>query len=724
MKKRIFAVLLTVCLVFTMTVPVFANEKELPPSYYRINVNFADIPGYSESADFMIPADNSGVYINAEHMASLTGRYTYNQTYQQCAFADEASGHAVLFKFNDKDVAVYLFESCLSYTAPMETKYINGVTWIPFDFAATLLNCDYFISDDELNFTQSEYNSLTAIAALMKEENALAFDWVDEVGYSRFNTFIMSQSAGTVNFFQGLFTGDTWGALLNSITNLSGLYDKEYTEDVADLFVAPSQDEMKAFAGYASNAAELKKFFSSTTDTAEVFEKYAAPKVDVTAKDLAKILKDLQKSKPGLAKSEKFTSLIKSVEKVGDKVNSATGLAKQFSEAAEFDFKNKAGVMGDALPNFVDVFAYFLAICSYYEKFTNADDTAIAALKRYAKESELSESEFFTDYANDMQTPWIGAFDRYLSENASSLVVDAVEAPAQALLGPSAFLTIGWNLATSYVPYLKNSLDSTKNFTLSEYGMDFQEESFTMLEDSISECFESSSVNKSGLEDLAMDAYTYLKFSSVARGAACSCMSSSEALDDATKKTITDNMTYMNEKIGEYIVNIGEMDFGPMPGSYLNSGDLMLRKFLETKGERISGSYMSTVPVMEICPFPGDEEDAITEEEAVALVHEVLSGYTMGLMDSFLAGVYEFECIDYYLVDGEIPSYVIQMTTGGNVESSLFFVPYYGDVVWMGSYSSDGYYCYTGLDLNDMSLGSIFTSISDLTEQIIAEANK
>ncbi len=533
--KRIFTVFLTVCLAFTMTVSVFSDEIETP-SYYRMPVYLTDYD-YSIDVDFMIPADGEGVYVNAEHLANLSGRYNYKQTHTQGAFADDVTDHAVLYKFASKDVVVYLFDKTISYTAPMESIYFGGVAWIPFEFGLNMLGCEYSIDDETIYFSGSKLNALTAAAAVLNEENSLAFDWVDEVGYSSFSVFMMSTSASAVNFFQGLFTGDTWGALLSSITNLSGVYDKERTEDIADLFVAPSSDEVSGFADTFTEeylAGALKKIFSDASSVNQYFNEQNP------SKGISSALKALQKKKPGLDKSGQLSKLIKTVDKVGEKIDSKTGLAKKFYDGASLEIKTSDGVISNVGFSIFDITSYFFDICSYYEKFSEADDTAKKALKHYAKNSDLDESRFFTGYVNNIDTPWVGALEQYLSENVHTMVLDGTNGIVQSFMGAPAFLAIGWNFLSSNVPYIKNSLDSTQKFSLSEMAIYFQEESLEMLHDSINECFASGgTVSQSDLEALTQNAYAYCKFSMIARNVAADSVNAGAELDSWTKSQIT-----------------------------------------------------------------------------------------------------------------------------------------------------------------------------------------
>lgn len=725
MKQRVIAMLLTICILLSVPTSVLAEETEtLPPSYYRLTTEISDIAGdFTMELDFMIPGDKEGVYVNAEQFSQATGSlgYAFDQTYQQCAFVNKTTNHVVMFQFGSTDTAVYYMGSCLEYEAPMPALFIDGVTWIPFDFAIKLFHCSYRFGGKTLSISTSEMTPLTAVSYIYSAREDFSFDWVDEVGYSELDVIVMSGSARVVNFVNGLlsFESSSWATLLTCLVGSTYPYDKEFAEDIALLFISPSQSEMKGAA--LETAGSVSGGLGKMVDTTGTITEMVG--ASLKKGDVVGAYGNLTGSFPQFLKDGKLAKQIASIKKNDGLLSKGNGLLS--------DFANKLKVHPDADLNYIEVFSYLVGICEYYVKFENKSDYAVAALNEYAQYSRRDEASVFSSYVQSLDTPWVGAMEQYLKDNMDSIVTASI--PFDKLLGGPATLTlIGWDIVSNVFPFFKDGLDSTKNFELSEYAIVYQDESAELIGEMRAECLTKKGIKEENLDNLVNSAYAYLKFSMIARNAGSASMQTGK-LDEDIKTVKLQEMEQKNEKIGRYL-NILEVEdtndltlYGFLPSenkSYLSKwDDSDLIRFLTTVAESIEGSSQSTQPKAEINLFPNDEETVITEEEAIQMVKDSVGKSFAGLFDSLFADVYTFRVTDsYYVEEEEILTYVVQMQVEDQDDGYRFFVPVNGEHVWMGMINSDGSYIYyTQIDLKDWTFSSIMSSLGDLYEEVQEE---
>ncbi len=583
--KKALSVLLCFSILFSLALPAGADQGDAAPSYFSISFDMMDDKTYI-SADFMIPADHAGVYINAENLAELSGSYVFACSYQQAAFVDKKTQHAVIFKFGSKEICSYILGACNTFEASIETLFYENVVWIPFDIGAQLLGCEYYVFNDHTaGFVQSKRNTLTALSALAYEEAYLAFDWCDEVGYDAFNHFVMSASAATVNFCQGLLTGSTWSAVLNSCASGTALYSSENANAIADCFVTTSKSELDSFQEtYNKTGAFVKSIGLSLDETLTMQStKWALQKLTGNSSIVEKVFKDL-----------------------GDTLDKAWQIDSMIGELLLL------------LPQ----------ICSYYEKAENSDLFAVNALLRYSEKSSMNEAKHLFAYASDLKQTQFGALQRFCSENAGEILTELGTLSAEALFktalaGPSA-TALGWELFSNYFPPLKGTLDSTEAFSRSKAAIKYQNDALSMWKSSCVACFATDGIEINQLENTLLDAYSYLKFSLIARGFAASCIQSSPNLKEHVKNEVLNKMKEMDARVSGYISDIIDADYGTLLGQF-EGDDRGFMSLLLEYGEPIEIPSMDNAPILDMSGFPGDENGAVTVDEAIELVADTVA---------------------------------------------------------------------------------------------------
>ncbi len=676
--KKIISIILAFVMMAAVAVPVSADEGE--PSYYRYPFVIADDGGsYLMDADFMIPADGSTLYINAEDLAYLSGKYDFDLTYKQCAFVDAETQHAVIFEFDSVTVTSYILGSYSYFVMPEKPVYDGRVAWVPFDYAAQMLNCDYrFYANGSVEFMQTRMNALTALSALMNEENALAFDWCDEVGYTWYNNLIMSASAKTVNFFQGMFTGDTWSAMLTSVMTGTDLFSEQLSDNVADMFVTASESELKV--------------------TSAISEAVKMPEEVVKLSDIY-VMKDLDANKivtflylNGEISAEAIPSTL---ENVKNSVEQAKGVFQKVKGGAEC-----AKWLGK-----------FCKLVSCAHQYANTDQVSASALMRYSKKTSFEYGRHMYGYAENCLggagKAVLGALDEFMVDVATDALVDVGGSMISGALGKANLLSFGWKLASSQVPFLKNTFDSTKSFAVSEVAVEFQNDAYSIMQDSMDACFYPGGIATGNVDGVFLDAYTYLKFSLVARGAAALTINNSATLEDYVKAEVVGRMSDMDDKTAYYLNYIMRRNYGTLlHGASVDDAEIL--KTVAEDGTPISAPQMDTPPILD----PGQEVGAITPDEAIERVKGAMNKLMSGVgCVSVSADLYEYEYVDNYLADGLVPSYIIMASLPGT-DIGYFAVPYHGKEVWLANKNEYGEYeCETSVDMSNFSLMTIIEAI-------------
>ncbi len=679
--KRIVSIILASVMLIALAVPVSAEEGD--SSYFNYAFVIADDGGsYTMDADFLIPADKSTLYINAEDLARLSGKYAFNLTYNQCAFVDPETQHAVMLAFDSVTVTSYILGSYSYFVMPTKAIFDGAVAWVPFDYVVQMLNCGYrFYANGAVEFMQTRMNALTALAALMNEENALAFDWCDEVGYSSGNHFAMSLSAKTVNICQGMFTGDTWGAVITSVCTQTPLFSKELSENVAEMFVTISEVELKGLS-------TLSQSLPMPAEVVKLADVYVMEDLDAE-----KIVTFLYVN--GEIAAEAIPSTL---ENVKDTVEQAKGVFTKVKGTAE-------------CAKWIGKFCEFV---NCVRQYAYSDKVAADALMRYSQRTDFEYGRHMYGYARDcLGVTWEGVGDAIV-DVCTEIASDAAENMISGMVGKANLLSFGWKLASARVPFLKNTFASTKSFEVSEVAIDFQNDAYSIMLDSMERCYMPGGIVTANVDDVLLDAYTYLKFSLVARGAAALTINNSTTLADYVKNEVVGRMEELDNRTGYYLSYIMRGNHGALvQGASVDDAEIR-EKILE-EGTPISNSQMDTPPIID----PSQEPSAITPEEAVELVKAAMNNMSSNILfDTIDAEQYEYEYVDNYLVDGNVPSYIIS-AVWPDTDSGYFAVPYHGKEVWIANKDPYGNYeCLTSVNMSEIDL---FKVIQMIIEDLLAD---
>ncbi len=701
--KKIISVFLIACLIVNSCVMVYAGEKQPIEEFYKINITALSSKKYDIAQQyevhFMIRKDSENaqekLYIMAEEFPYMTNSYfSYDQTTIECAYWSEETTELVRFAFGEKNVSVLFSGQNILYEAPFESLYEHGVAWIPFDFAVKLFNIKISDQGNQLMVNSSYYTYFSAANKINTNIRDWRYDPIIELNQGEFNSEVASRSASFVNKFSKLASLEP-ASMASVIMTWIGqplAYDSEYADRIAQVFIKPSADELTVIK---DDSAKFKNTLSTALNVVNFNSDMDDIKVD-TGLDLIKFLKE---KCPNLKINFNFDKL--------SKIAAKKDVAKKIDPIVKKAF-NKKTLKGGQI--FLTAAVEVLELLEYYDIFEQKNQRAVAALKQYSKKSEREESMVFSNYASDHKA---SEFLAYLGANAVDLT-DSGFNIASVFNGYVAAYKIGWSLAMN-LSYFKKNLSATDFRTLSDYAMIYQDESLKFIPEY--EAAMGSGQDSDEILNTINAMYSYLKFSYIARNAACASFETGTHPEDF--KIAISRLNGKNAEVA-FLLSAFESDFFFPEDCSSSWDDSVFISHLRENGTKTDRPQQYTVPSDDISNFPGlEKENAIDEEEAIALVRKTFSKYTLGLSELLLSDVYGFECIDKY-VDKEksITLFVVGMTVGGNPDS-IFLVPYDGSSVYLGEKKSDGTYFYLEVDLLHGTLIDICKTLFQETYKLL-----
>ena len=745
MKNRIIAFVLTLCLLCGLVVPVAAAAEE-KSVYYHVPVRFNDIIGQTlqEDMDFMvrknIKSGKEKVYIKAEDFANLTSAqcYTFGQTPTECAYVDSENGHVIRYQFGSTNISVYYLGGELSYNGPCEALYEDGVAWIPFDYTMQLFGCSYSFLVGYIKIHCDGTNALAAATSVHNKIQSLSFDWVTEAGMSELGAFATMASATVAVGVSKLLSlkPSNWGQVLSCVTGDTYLFDREYAEQIAEMFIAPSVQEMdmlmaeneatefsdswnEVVKGISTNGVDIASEVIEKEHLTANFTVKSFQSVDNFFEAVNKSTQSIQTKWPNIKLDQKIYGLS---SKIKGKVTKAAadGMVQKLDDTLK---KNGNKVQWTAKGVF-----FALDMMEYYAKFLNKSERASDALRQYAATSQHKETDVFERYTSEETSDFRKAVETAVCNNFAGFLDDGIPLPIQVKIW-----SFAWDLITEFAPFISDGLDASESHLLSQYAIRYQNESLDNYYDLRSQCLASNGGSEEDLDKLINGVYAYLKFSYIARNAAAASFNSIGEIPLTDKEQMENNVNQLNknnEQVAKYLKALEQDPFMPSDSKAYNkewsSGwDNKIASALCMFGTEATGPItQQTLPSQEITVFPGEDAiKIITEEEAGKLVKKAMGRAYAGVFDAMMDSVYTVDVVDQFAV-GDKMTYVLQMTVQGQTQTDYcFFVPVDGTSVWFGMPYEGSYYCYTGIDLLNDSMLSIIGTLEDLYMQALEEAN-
>lgn len=537
--KRIFCLLLTVALIYSSSIDLFAAESE---KYVAIPVEYSDNVGNSEQLDLMVK--NKNVYVNAEMIANRLG--------YQCGSDDD---HITIYNREDNDLPIaftqFFYNSTKvnhtvfmqmldTYEAPFPSIRNDRGSWIPLEYSLLILNSGLLILDDSILIDIPCKNIVDSYYDIMKKYTTYNFDWNKDFGYTETDWKVIGASSHISNLFNGIldFEGDSWGAMFQSFLMDSSSYDKKYGEDLALLLCGESEAEVNE----SIKKMELyQDILSEDGQLGEILTAYSAnldAEVGMLYENCEEILENIKEGNSSVAI---YNRTYRALEDAFDKQT-------WFSNTGGNIIKAQKGISD--LTSFLDVGLKVAEVVGYRNEFENQDEFCLSALNHYLDNSTSSATlsdemkQSMKDYSDTLSSNMAEySATRFFNENIDDWIVDAL--PINDVIGTQASIALfAWNIASNVVPFISNGLDATDKFELALYSQVFQADAYLNylnLRNTILSSAETLSSEK--LYNLSQYCFIYLKSCYITRNAALSTLNGKR---DSVKEQIQPLVDYQD----------------------------------------------------------------------------------------------------------------------------------------------------------------------------------
>lgn len=537
--KRIFCLLLTVALICSSSIDLFAAESE---KYVAIPVEYSDNVGNSEQLDLMVK--NKNVYVNAEMIANRLG--------YQCGSDDD---HITIYNREDNDLPIaftqFFYNSTKvnhtvfmqmldTYEAPFPSIRNDRGSWIPLEYSLLILNSGLLILDDSLLIDIPCKNIVDSYYDIMKKYTTYNFDWNKDFGYTETDWKVIGASSHISNLFNGIldFEGDSWGAMFQSFLMDSSSYDKKYGEDLALFLCGESEAEVNE----SIKKMELyQDILSEDGQLGEILTAYSAnldAEVGMLYENCEEILENIKEGNSSVAI---YNRTYRALEDAFDKQT-------WFSNTGGNIIKAQKGISD--LTSFLDVGLKVAEVVGYRNEFENQDEFCLSALNHYLDNSTSSATlsdemkQSMKDYLDTLSSNMAEySATRFFNENIDDWIVDAL--PINDVIGTQASIALfAWNIASNVVPFISNGLDATDKFELALYSQVFQADAYLNylnLRNTILSSAETLSSEK--LYNLSQYCFIYLKSCYITRNAALSTLNGKR---DSVKEQIQPLVDYQD----------------------------------------------------------------------------------------------------------------------------------------------------------------------------------
>jgi hypothetical protein len=587
--KRLIAVVLSVCMLFTSVNTAFATETS-DDEYYVALVEYSDNIGIGEELDVLIA--NDCVYANAETLGKRLGYQVIKK--DDCITIYNTDDETLpqgftVFYYDSTKVEHTVFNMKMSsYESPAKCISNDKGVWIPLEYALLILNSGMMITDNTVCIDIPEPTVLDIYRELMSQSSEFLFDWGDDFGYEDLDWEIIGASSHMVNLLNGLLKkdGTSWLELIQTFAMDSSAYDEKYGQDIAKLFCIQSDDEFQASV---KDVQEKLSYFSADGalgKTLSTIQKQEETEIAAWTKTCNDIMANVQ---AGNTPYVMYNKAYQQLERACDEANwfAETGgtileVQKGFSEAT--GALNTLFTMAE--------------VVGYADEFKNQDeysvDTLNLVMKNMDSQSVMSKNmqKSISDYIALLETDITDyTATRYFEENIDDWILKGLGVSEE--LGTEATLAlIAWNLASDKIPFINNGLNGTDKFELTLYASLMQSSTYLAYQNKRDAVFaDESQMTAENLYEVSQYCYAYLKSCYITRAAALGSLTGKMESVKEQIQPLIDYENQINADIAEYLVKLKEVKkdnstlcFGFLPENnedYLKSKSNMVNTISE-----------------------------------------------------------------------------------------------------------------------------------------------
>lgn len=647
-------------LIMFLLIPESISAKDMEISI----LNLPCFVGKEERRELVeVRTDGQCVWVNGMDLAECLG---YASKYQDEMFEvfNREEGKVVIFYTDSTKVETLLLCSTIEYEAPFETLYIDGKSWIPLDFATIMLDSSILIIDNKIYLQEPGINILKALFPLTQNGIRFAFDWNKDFGYSDFDVNLIGGASGTANMFNELLKDPSSyvSHVINQFRGMKGSYDDKYGRDLALLVMTESNDELKAMI---TETEDIYKLISPEGNLASALERIG----QTLENDVRKwqeacdsLLEEVDGQNLATFRYNTCYSNLQKVLKRQSIFENTGGLINSMQNNISNELEGKL--------KFLNVLSKSINFVSYYNEFAQQDEFAVNALADFCKTTKpnktISKSslESMKRQVNHLESNALQyMISGYLEEHGIELIEEIVSKVSKKSIidvigGQAEIIRMTWDLASDYIPFIKDGLSSTEQFELALYAQCLQENAFQAVRIQRENIVKNGQLMEDQLYNLAQKYYVFLKSCMITREAAVASLASKKyTLGEDVIGDIEEYEYGINKEIVEYLsllkraqvdksgrLNNENMAFGFLPSDNkeylkiwndsklveilekekeLSQGDGIFALYCQKceelekmygKGEKVGSedgqySYLKGVCIVDLFDFNGDNAD-------------------------------------------------------------------------------------------------------------------
>lgn len=558
MKKFLTAILVIAMLVSVFPTVAYATETEIVKG--SANLCFYDNPNQTETVS--VATNGKNVWVNAEQLFVRLGySVVYSSEKNTIMIYNTESNQlpVVITVFHCDDTAVsYLYHDTFyekQYTAPFESFSDEDGLWVPFEYSLLLNRSGMLIDGNVVRISQPQKNIADIFREIAVNNERIMFDWCADFGYGTEEVF-----AG-LSEYEWLHSANYLTLLLDGLLSLEGEafitfftqfagestgFDMEYGNTLTQLFCINSNDEYYAML---ENAERINSIFSADGTLGKMLTRMSSAhelEVGQLSHRCDKLLEQIAEDNPvsvlqysresqrlndALAHQSSFEAVGGSILDIQKGVSSAIPKTGQALKALEvlgyaLDYFNQDGFSMDATQ-------YYLNPCATETYLPQAmSDSMTQNLKKL--ESNFADYSIYQYFANNW-LDFVGIEDT---------IKNAMGTQANVLL-------LAWSLASNFIPFISNGLDSADQYMLGSYARLMQYDALDKYVNSKNNV--GANANSTDLYRSVQLCYVFLKACYIARdaGIASLCNVLDDA-DDSTEPLVLEHQE-INREIAEYM---------------------------------------------------------------------------------------------------------------------------------------------------------------------------
>lgn len=525
--NKIISIITIICLTVSgfMQQTYAGNKVEYSSIAYNMS---------GEEGKLAIRNENENISADAEELANLLG-YSYQKNDDgTVGFYNRELKKLITATINSRDITVIVCArySKLKYRTPYKIILENDKVWVPLKYFIYLMNSTFEIKNAILIIEEPQKNLLDDIFSMCLVN--YQFNW-SEFGYTEKDQNIILPTSAVVNFLNGLLDANdtsSWEEIGDVIFKWGkeNAFDKKYCKNLVTLLCTLSSDELDELTEQSDRIYSLISSDGSFAELTDAVEKKQTNGLGDFEKLLNNIVNESENNELTRAYNSKKLSMAKAIKNRNKISNFKTTLN---SIQDNVDLKKTS--------NFFKAISYLSEYIGFYYQASNCDEFRSKVVSDYCNEYEgeaisketLNAMKSEVELLNADSTSY--ALVSMLENHSGDIALEVSEAITMNVANTSLSEIIGaeamvvkliWDLASDFIPFIRDGLSSADKFELAAYGTILQCELHKTASGEIDNLDLSSNNGDKDLYKLCKYLYLYLKCCQITRESAVASIES------------------------------------------------------------------------------------------------------------------------------------------------------------------------------------------------------